>query len=66
MRLGSMPRLVTTLPALVERLKGAYVMVTGGKFEVAFEAFREIIRGTTLTVVESRQQVCSLRLPHTP
>ena len=61
LRPGSMPRLITTLPALVERLKAAYVLVTGGKFEPAFEAFREILRGTTLTVVEGRQQVGELK-----
>jgi coatomer protein complex subunit alpha (xenin) len=35
--------------------------VTGGKFDQAFEAFSGIVCATTLTVVESRQQVGELK-----
>jgi len=60
-RAGALPRLCVTLPSLVERLKAAYALVTGGKFPEALEAFGGIVCATTLTVVESRQQVGELK-----
>ena len=60
-RSGQMPRLCVTLPSLVDRLKAAYALVTGGKFPEALEAFQGIVYAATLTVVESRQQVGELK-----
>jgi len=58
---NQMPRLCTTLPALIERLKVAYQLVTGGKFQEALDAFGVIVCACTLTVVENRQQVGELK-----
>lgn len=60
-RSPGLPRLCTTLPSLIERLKAAYGLVTGGKFPEALEAFGGIVCATTLTVCESRQQVSELK-----
>jgi len=65
-RPGGMPRLCITLAGLIERLKAAHGLVTGGKFPEALEAFAAIVAATTLTVVESRQQVGGHSTPATP
>jgi len=56
-----MPRLGLALPVLVERLKGAYKMVTDGKFQEALDTFVWIIRAVAVTVVHSKQQLNELR-----
>ena len=56
-RSGQMPRLCLTLSSLVDQLKPAYTLVTAGKFQEASDAFLNLARAATLTVVDSRQQV---------
>jgi len=60
-RPGGLPRICITLPSLIERLKAAYSLVTGGKFVEALEAFVGIIHAATLTVCKDRQQVGELK-----
>ena len=61
LRGGGGPRLCTTLPGLVEKVKAAYAHVTAGKFQEALDAFLVILYSATLTVAESRQQVGELK-----
>jgi len=58
---GGMPQLGVTMPMLAGHLKGAYGLVTNGKFQEALDAFKHIITGIALTVVKSKQQVNELR-----
>lgn len=60
-RSGQMPRLCLTLSSLVDQLKPAYTLVTAGKFQEASDAFLNLARAATLTVVDSRQQVGELK-----
>ena len=60
-RPGGWPRLCTTLPGLVERLKGAYTFVTGGKFQEALEQFLAIVATIPVVLVDTRQQVKELK-----
>ena len=57
----TMPRLALTLPAIVERLKAGYKVVTDGKFAEALEIFSGVLTATALTVVSSRQEVAHLK-----
>ena len=50
-----------TLPAIVERLKAGYKVVTDGKFAEALEIFSGVFTATALTVVSSRQEVAHLK-----
>lgn len=58
---GGWPRLCVPLAGLVERLKGAYSFVTGGKFQEALDQFLSIIATIPVVVVDSRHQVKELK-----
>lgn len=58
---GTMPRLCATLPALVEKLKMGYALVTGGKFVEAQDCMSFILTAIAVTVVDNRQQVGEIK-----
>ena len=60
-RAGGWPRLCLTMASLVEKLKAAYALVTGGKFVDALAAFGDIMAAITLVAPESRQQLHELK-----
>jgi len=61
LRGGGWPRNCLGMPALVERLKAGYNMVTAGKFAEALEAFTFILAAISLTSVDSRQQLAEVK-----
>jgi coatomer protein complex subunit alpha (xenin) len=54
---GNGPCIAVTVPMLVERLKVAYKLTTGGKFGDALATFLSIIHTLPLVVVETRGEV---------
>ena len=60
-RPGGWPCVCISLGSLVEKLKAAYGLVTGGKFAEALDAFKSIMGSIALALALSRQQVAELK-----